>query len=361
VNASETVALFAQGSLVGNVEYLSNVAIPFSNISGITLTLSTLTTNMLYGSSFQTSTFTNFQFLQIQSSLVTTNLRIDAQGFQPNWTTNELLNVSPTQLAVNRNLYFQRNPNKIGLFVPNPTVDFDVSGLVYASNITYSSINPLSVRAEGTVVQSTVYVSSSFVRDSLEYGGEGVRIKSQVAPFNAFFIANTPYVEINNFGGYTSNLLGIYNAIGQSSVLINTGIGIHRTQKVTINPFTLGSKDAIEPTFDLNVYTILRANNTYVSTATLFESIQATSVLSPFLNINPIPSGQFNAISTAYETIFLDQIMTIETGLQPSQRNVGIFTPNPDYALDVRGNAYFSTGMATDLRTNYVAIAPMEI
>jgi hypothetical protein len=225
----------------------------------------------------------------------------------------------------------------------------------------YSSINPLIVNAEGTVVLSTVYVSSSFIRDSLQYGNQGIGILSHIAPSNIFFAVNAPYLELNNFQGYTSNLLGIYNGVTQSSVFLNTGVGIHRTQKVSINPFTLFSKDFIEPTFDLNVYTVLRATNTYVSTATLSDSIQATTLLSPFLDINPIAPRQFNRISTAYEKIFLDEIMTVETGLQPSMRNVGIFTSNPEYALDVRGNAYFSTGMATDLRTNYVAIAPREI
>jgi cytoskeletal protein CcmA (bactofilin family) len=361
VNASETVASFAEGALFGRVNYLSNVAIPFSNISGITLTLSTLATDHLFGSSFQASTFTNFQFLQIQSSLITSNLRMDAQGFQPDWTTNQLLNVSPSGLAVNRKLYFQRTPNKIGLFVPNPTVDFDVSGLVYASNIMYSSINPLIVKAEGTVVLSTVYVSSSFVRDSLQYGGLGVRIKSQTAASNFFFVDNAPYLEINNFGGYESNLMGLYNGVTQSSVFLNTGVGIHRTQKVTVNPFSLIGKDFLEPSFDLNVYTVLHATDTFVSTATLSDTIQATTLLSPFMDINPSVPRDYNRISTAYERVFFDQIMTVETGIQASQRNVGVFTSNPECALDVRGNAYFSTGMATDLRINYLAIAPREI
>lgn len=293
--------------------------------------------------------------------MTTTNFRIDAQGFQPNWTTNQILNHSPSLLTVNRNLYFDRTSNKIGLFVPNPSFDLDISGLIYASNIMYSSINPLIVRAEGTVILSTVYVSSSFIRDSLQYGEQGIGILSQIADSNYFFVVNTPAVEINNFQGYSSNLFGIYNGVTQSSVILNTGLGIHRTQKVTVNPFALYTKEFLEPTFDLNVYTVLRATNTYVSTASLFNSIQATTLLSPFMDINPIAPRQFNRISTSFEKVFLDEIFTVETGLQPSQRNVGIFTSNPDYALDVRGNAYFSTGMATDLRTDTLAIAPREI
>lgn len=363
VNASYIEAQSVEGSLFGNVNYLSNVAIPFSNISGITLSLSTLQSDSLYGSSFQTSTFINTQFLYVQSSLNTSYLRLDAQGFSPDATVNQILNQTSNVVTVNRNLYFDRTTNNIGLFVSSPQFTFDVSGLVYASNIVYSSINPLTVRAEGTVVLSTVYVSSSFVRDSLQYSGDGIHILSRTIG------GTNPYMEIKNLSAYNSNLLGIYD--WTSSIVLNTGVSIYPTQQVYINgfrvaPFQFFSPlqpldiQPVTPTTNLDVQYVLQATDVFVSSGLLFEGIQSPSLLSRNLQIHRTPMTNTNQISTSFEKLFLNEIVTVQTSIQLSNRNMGICTANPEFALDVRGNAYVSTATISNLRANFVAMGFQE-
>ena len=354
VDASFLQAITVEGSLFGNVDYLSNVAIPFSNISGITLTMSTVTSDLFFASSFQTSTLINAQFMNVQSSLRGSYLTLDAQGIDPTYTTSQFLNVNPQLLAMNRSLFFDRTTNRIGISISSPQFDLDISGLVYASNIFYSSINPLIVRREGTVVLSTVFTSSSYVHDSLQYGSEGLRIYSQAGPFG------TSYLEINNFPGYSSNLLGIYNATQQSSIVMNTALGV-TTQKVFVNPFQESSKELRMPTYNLEVQNILRATEIFISSGTILDCVIATNLVSPYLEVNGLNPTGVNTISTAYETLFLNSFFTVKTNLYDSNQNVGIFTSNPQHALDVYGNAYFSTTVPTFLRTNYLAMGSKEI
>lgn len=344
------------GNPVGNVSYLSNVPMVFPTVSAISVYLSTLTLSSLYTSSFSVSTLVNDNLLDVYSTVITQYLVLESQGFEPRYDVNQFLNINPTLLSLNRSLYFDRLTNRIGLFVSSPTVDMDISGYIYASNIYYSSINPIRISSEGTVLFSTILVSSSHIEDSLQYGAQGIRVFSQNS------LNGNTYVEINQAVSSFSNTFGIYDCIEQSSILLNSAVQIYRNQRVGINGVNPTTGELVLARHDLDVFDTIRTDEVYVSTVNLSQSLQTTSYVTPYLLINcnvPLP---INTLSVSVDKLSIDGLMTLRTSQLPTSRYVGINTLNPQCSMDVRGNAYFSSmNVFQNLLTNNVAMSFQQL
>jgi len=341
-----------EANLIGIVDFLSNVQLPFSNISAISITMSSLNLQEFKTSSFSASTFQNNVYLEVNSSITVPHLTFESQGFSPRFDVNQFLMINPTLLGVNRGLYFDRFTNRIGVNISSPSFDFDVSGLVYASNIYYSSINPLVVRSEGFELFSTILVSSSYVKNSLQYGSNGIQFLTR----NPYSSSN--FFEINQLNTWDSNLFGIFDFPEQSTILINSGVYIYRNQKVSFNGYNPVNNQFLVPTFDLEVVLTMRSSEVFTSTAALFESAQAKTFASPYLKINSNTYELVNTMSTSSGRLTMDSVLTIDG----TRNRVGLRTLEPQTALDVRGNAYFSTAnVYENFQTVYLAIGTQEI
>lgn len=340
-----------EGTFIGNVNFLSNVPLPFANISAISLTVSTLNLDILYLSSFTASTFQNNLYLLVQSSIQAPHLSFESQGFAPRFDVNQFLVLDSNLMVVNRGLYFDRTINFIGIHLSTPLYDLDVSGSVFASNIYYSSINPIVIESRGFDFFSTVLVSSSYVRDSLQFGMEGLRIQSDSA-------SSSNWLEINQKQTYQSNYFGILNLPLQSTILLNTGVFIYRDGKVSINGYNAVENELLLPTYDFEVVQTMRSDEVFTSTGLIRESAQSLSFVSPYLYICSNTPKIVNTMSACIGKISMNSLLTIE---QTNQR-VGLQTLDPVCSLDVRGNAYFSSvNIFDNFQTTYLATGLQEI
>ena len=344
------------GNFVGSVSYLSNIAIPFSNISGITIALSTLSLEVFTTSSFHASTLSNAKNLFIQSTLVMPYLVFESQGFLPRYDVHQILEVTSSFSIVNRNLYFDRQTGNIGLFISSPGYEFDVDGLIYASNIQYSSINPLYVSSPGTTVFSTVFASSVFVRDAMELGPNGLAIEQRQANGESFA------VELGRATAPDYNLYGIYSCLEQSTILINQGISISRDQRVGFNAYDSLTETFLPPVTNLDVRQTARTVDLFPSSVALFDAFQTASLSSPYLTINGSAASPVHSLSSSIGKLSLDSFVTIQSAPVLSNRYLGIHTHNPTAPLDVRGTAYFSSVRTIEqTRAFYVAIGTQEL
>lgn len=351
VQSDSIIADTVTGNFVGSVTYLSNIAIPFSNISGITIGLSTLSLDLFGTSSFRASTLSNAKNLFVQSTLTMPYLVFETQGFAPRYDVNQILEVTSTFSILNRNLYFDRQTNAIGLFVSSPAYAFDVDGLIYASNIQYSSINPIYVSSPGTTVFSTIFASSVFVRDAMELGPNGLVLEAQQLNAPSYV------VELHRATAPDYNLYGIYSAIEQSTILLNQGISIYRDQRVGFNAYEYLTETFLPPVTDLDVRNTARTVDLYTSSICLEDSFQTASLSTPFLTVNGAAMSPTHSLSTSVGKLSIDSFVTIQ-----SNHSMGIHTHDPLAPLDVRGTAYFSSVQAIEqTRAFYVAIGTQEL
>jgi hypothetical protein len=355
IRAGEIQASQYVGSLVGTASYLSNVTIPFFMISGITVSLSSLTADEFYTSSFVASTFVTKKSLVVFSTVITPSLVLEGQGYTPRFDVNQMLALSPTSMVINRSLYFDRTTNRVGLFVSTPAFDFDISGLVYASNIFYSSINPIYVSSSATRIFSTLLASSIFVRDSVQFGAYGVEINAPLRNGSTSFTLGTT-------SGSFSNLFGIYTAREQSTILLNAGVHIYADRKVALNGCDPITGAFLAPITDFQVTATMRTESLFTSSTAVTETAQTLSYLTPFLVINCNTSDLVNTLSTSFDALTLNRLVTIQTATDVANRYLGIDTLHPQCCIDVRGNAYFSSVQTLErFHSDSVAIASVEM
>jgi hypothetical protein len=347
---------YIEGNPTGNVFYLSNVPARFPNLSAMSVYISTLTLSSLYTSSFVASTLQVNKFINVYSTVITPYIVFESQGFEPRFDKNQMLTLNPNLMVVNRSLYFDRQTNRIGLNISSPTVDFDISGYVFASNIYYSSINPITQSSFGTVLFSTIFVSSSYIADSLQYGSNGLQLYN----FNIFGGQN--YFAINKAASTSVNSFGFFDCVEQSSILINSGLFVYRDQNVSINGAEINSGTFVLPSHTMDIYETVRAKEASFSTTNLFESLQTTSFVSPTLILNSNGLSPLNTLSASINKLFINEFVVLQTSPFSSNRYMGIQTSNPQCSLDVRGDASFSTlRVFENLRSQYVAMSALEL
>ncbi len=321
------------GTFLGDGAGISNVAVPYANISGFTMIASTLSTSLLSGSSFFASSFVSFTVTNAVSSFVASTLSIRAIGFPTSFSTNQILSLTSTSMVLNRGLYFTRLNNRIGLNVSSPAYDLDIPGTMYASNVGFSSFTLLSISSLSTVTLSSVTVSSAVVRDLAFYATQGIEVfsRNRTSTDPGF-----PF-EIRTLTGTTPSTFGLYSY--PSSIGLNNSLFVYNdSRKVVLSGYSNGVFTA--PLYDFNAASNLSCVTGYFSSANVRETVQSQTFFSPSLRIQYPITISTNVFSTTGRALIMNNILTVDNS---STTRIGVKTTAPTTNLDVRGNAYFSS------------------
>jgi hypothetical protein len=340
-----------QGAFFGNAIGVSNVtvAIPDNTSSFTTFTTTSLSTVTLNTSSFvfqgfQTSTLTVF------SSIATNLFRIDTPGTSILSTVHQFVNTTTSNLVINNVLYLNtKSTVLVSPILRGPAAyDLDISGVLFTTNLYYSSIQTIDVsQLTGTSV--TGFTSSLVVRDVLQTQNlEFVLPRTR----STFLIENAARVNSNTFDSITAtpsslvirNQLYINNELFSTSQAQRVIIDMTQTNFTTLTTSLLMVYGTIlTSTMKTSTLTI----GTQVSTPSLFFSTLA------FYNGNSYQESiarnsfqSYNSTLAINSTLFLHKtygVLAINT------------LPDPSTFMRVGSNAFFSTLVAPDLRAGTIS------
>ena len=321
------------GAFLGNGAGISNVAVPYANLSALTTVVSTLSTSLLSGSSFFASSFVGLTLTDAVSSFVASTLSIRAIGFPVSYSTNQILSLTSNSMVLNRSLYFNCLNNRIGLNVSSPSYDLDIQGTMYASNVAFSSFTLLNISSFSTVALSSVTVSSAVVRDLAFYATRGIDVFSRNrTPSDPGF----PF-EIRTLTTATPSSFGLYSY--PSSIALNNSLFIYNdSRKVVLSGYANSAFTA--PVYDFNAASNLSCVTGYFSSVNVKETVQSETFFSPSLRIQYPLTMSTNVLSTTERALIMNNILTVDNS---STTRIGVKTTAPNTNLDVRGNAYFSS------------------
>lgn len=325
-------SLFAQNiqaNFLGDGANISNVAVPFSHLSALKSFASTTIVTTLFASTMNASSFTESNLTRVVSSFVTPSLVFESRGFPLRADVNQVVVKDPTSFVLNRGLTFDRLNNSVGINTSTPLYTLDVNGFVYASNITFSSINVLAISTLSTYVLSSLYASSVYVRDTLAFGSSGVQIATNTTPLR---------IQVQSNVSQTANLFGFYSY--PCSISLSYGIQVqNNTRRVTIGGYS--NNQFLSSPYDLTVYDTIVSGDGYFSSVFLNKGVQTNQMVAPSLLLQGTKYTSTNSMSTTTGKLIInDGLLTIS---RLSTGSIGIKTANPLANLDIRGNAYFSS------------------
>ena len=321
------------GAFLGNGAGISNVAVPYANLSAFTTIASTLSTSLLSGSSFFASSFVSFTVTDAVSSFIASTLSIRAIGFPTSYSTNQILSLTANSMVLNRSLYFNRLNNRIGLNISAPTYDLDIQGTMYASNVAFSSFTLINISSLSTIALSSVTVSSAVVRDLAFYATKGIDVfsRNRTATDPGF-----PF-QIRTLTGTTTSTFGLYSY--PSSIALNNSLFIYNDSRKVVESGYANSAFT-PPVYDFNAASNLSCVTGYFSSANVRETVQSETFFSPSLRIQYPITISTNVFSTTERALIMNNILTVDNS---STTRIGVKTTAPTTNLDVRGNAYFSS------------------
>lgn len=357
VKAKRIIGDIFSGNFFGDGTFLSNVPITYSNISANILYASSMKTSLLYLSTFSVPYVFVGNQLNIASSFLVSTLEISGKSTNKITSINNIVGLTSTSMIINNVLYIDSLNKRIGFNTSTPQYDVDINGLVYASNILYSSINGGLITAiSGSITQA--YASSVFVRDYFEYGNindiityaQGNPRKGLNINFN-FNGSDVPF-RIENRTTVLRNQFGIFNE--QSSIGVNSILHVHNdTKRVGINFLNTSNY----PNYPLDVLGNAVFQSTVASSFSFYERINADSIYTPTFSVFPTSSPFYafsaNQMTVFTSTIILNNMMSIERSANGNlYSKVGVKTNFPQNTLDVRGNVYFSSCTSSEVRIN---------
>jgi hypothetical protein len=349
------------GSHVGDGSEITNAAVPYEYLSGITMLASTITSENLYTSSFYASTLIAEQFLYVQSNVLLPNLRIDAVGYPPVTDMNQIRSLYDGPMAINNCVYVDSQNSRIGINIAAPTVDLDVAGILYASNVSYSSINEIDLTGV-TVTLSSLQAGHTVLADSLQYGDAGFYVGNFYPNVEATS-SNYPIRIWNSETVYKTNL-GFQNAKTASTIVINSGLFIYGdTQRVGVNTINFASATSpgtiYQPQHALDVRGSMHAEEGYFSTMDITKQLTTECLELPNLQmyggITPFLETSTNTFLTSSTTFLIDGFATF------TRQGLGINNAQPTFPLHVRGSAFFSTLFTTNLRAKSVGLMYQDL
>lgn len=323
-------------SFLGDGANISNVAVPFTNLSALKSFASTSVLGNLFASTMNVSSFTDSNRTQVVSTFITPTLVFESRGFPLRFDTNQVVVTGPNTMILNRGLTFDRLNNRIGINTSSPQYTLDVNGAIYASNIFFSSINALTISTLSTFVFSSIFASSTYVRDKVAFGTTGIQLESY-AQDNTF--PPTPFtLKVFSEEETAGNLYGFYSY--PSSIGINYAVQIYNnTHRVGIGG--LSNNQFLSSIYDLTVNDSIVTTDGYFSTVYADKVIQTNQFVGPSLLVQGSRYTSTNTMSTSAGKLILnDGLLTIS---RLSSGSIGIKTTDPLANLDIRGNAYFSS------------------
>lgn len=349
------------GSHVGDGSQITNAPVPYNYLSGVTMLASTTTSQNLYTSSFYASTVITKQLLYVQSNVLLPNLRIDPVGYSPVTNTNQILSLTNKSMVINNTVYFDNQNSRIGINIPTPTVDLDIAGILYASNVSYSSINTLDLSGV-TFTLSSLQAGSTYLANYLQYGDPGFYV-GNFYPNVEVGYSNYPILIWNSESVYKTNF-GFQNAKVASTIVINSGLFIYGyTQRVGVNTINFASDTSpgtiYEPQHTLDVRGSMYAEEGYFSTMDITKQLTTECLELPNLQmyggIRAFLNRSTNTFLTSSTTFLIDRFATF------TRQGLGINNAQPTFALDVRGSGFFSTLFTTNLRAKSVGLMYQDL
>ena len=349
------------GSHVGDGSQITNAPVPYEYLSGLTILASTIRSENLYTSSFNVSTIIADQFLYVQSNVLLPTLRIDAAGYAPVTNLNQIRSLTDKTMVINNTVYFDNQNSSIGINIPVPMADLDISGILYASNVSYSSINAIDLTGV-TVTLSSLQAGNTYLANYLQYGDSGFYV-GNFYPNLETGTSNYPIRIWNSESVYKANF-GFQNAKTASTIVINSGLFIYGdTQRVGVNTINFESATSpgtiYGPQYTLDVRGSMHAEEGYFSTMNMTKQLTTECLELPNLQIyggiTAFLKTSTNTILTSSTTLFIDRFATF------TRQALGINKANPTFALDVDGSAFFSTLFTPNLRAKSVGLMYQDL
>jgi hypothetical protein len=349
------------GSHVGDGSQITNAPVPYEYLSGLTILASTIRSENLYTSSFNVSTIIAEQFLYVESNVLLPTLRIDAAGYAPVTNLNQILSLTDKTMVINNTVYFDNQNSSIGINIPVPMADLDISGILYASNVSYSSINAIDLTGV-TVTLSSLQAGNTYLANYLQYGDSGFYV-GNFYPNLETGTSNYPIRIWNSESVYKTNF-GFQNAKTASTIVINSGLFIYGdTQRVGVNTINFESATSpgtiYGPQYTLDVRGSMHAEEGYFSTMNMTKQLTTECLEVPNLQIYGGIRGflktSTNTILTSSTTLLIDRFATF------TRQALGINKANPRFALDVDGSAFFSTLFTPNLRAKSVGLMYQDL
>jgi hypothetical protein len=347
-----------QASFLGDGANISNVAVPFSHLSALKSFASTSIITSLFASTMNVSSFTDIQRTNVVSSFITPTLVFESIGFPLRYETNQVLAKDSNTMIINRGLTFDRRTNTVGINTSSPQYTLDINGLIFASNIFFSSINALQISTLSTFTFSSIYASSVYVRDTLVAGISGIKIASP----NPFLNDTTPFsIESRSNGNDISSLFGLYSF--PSTIAISYGTYVYNnTQRVRIPGAgfvsdVLPNATSMSTPYDLNVYDTLKSIDGYFSTVNITSFVQTNQLVAPSVFFQGSNTISTNTLSTTAGKLIINNLLTVS---RLSSGAIGVKTTDPLTNLDIRGNAYFSSvSFSGPAKANFLSLGSL--
>lgn len=347
---------FSSINFVGDGRFLSNYPFPYSTISGTTAIASTILVSSLVSRGFTTLGTSRISSFYIVSSLLTDVFRIDGIGYPPLSTVNQMLMLSPTSMALNNTVYFNRQSNYVGIGISSPIYDLDVSGTLYAQAIVYSTLSgPLNSNA--TVYFSSISPNFTDVRDALEVGTQGLNIfyrGTSLYPSTFRIFPSTTLAQARQKQVQANREPQLFSLIDRSTITISFNLFVDSQKHVGIGADPTNSDVDLSVSFtnassnDVGLFTSIHASSIHTQNTLLFSRM----VMPNFILFSTLetPAPSTNMISTTDTTVFLNYpILSVK-----KTTGIGILQTTPQAAVDVMGNAYFSSFSASNVYANEI-------
>jgi predicted acyltransferase (DUF342 family) len=333
VRAQTILADILSGRFLGDGANISNIAVPYAHLSALKTVASTVSTAFLTGSTLNVSSFYSQLLTRAVSSFSTPTLLIQAAGYSRISTVNQLLALNNRSMVLNHGIFFDTTNQRIGVQMSTPLYAMDINGSLYASNVYFNSITALGFSTNSVLYLSTVNANSTLVRDSAFYPPGGLQVLA-TGSNRASFLIQTASVPNSTFGLFSY----------PSSIGLNNAVFVHNDlRKVMVNGFSSGT--FLLPPHDFSVQDKIYATTAYLSSLNLTQTLNTASLNSGSLRIQYTPSLEYNTLSTTNRILYLNNLLAI-TNEGPGVCVKGLA---PSVALDVRGNAYFSTLICTGI------------
>ena len=331
VRAQTILADILSGTFLGDGANISNIAVPYAHLSALKTVASTVSTALLTGSTLAVSSFYSDLFTRAVSSFSTPTLLIQAAGYTPLSTVNQLLAIRSNAMLLNYGIYFDTLLKRVGVQTSTPQYALDINGSLYASNVIYNTINSLGFSTNATLYLSTVNTNSTIVRDRVFYPPGGLEVLA-TGSMEADFLLQTTNIPNSTFGLFSYT----------STIGLNNSVFVHNDlQRVMVNGLSNGT--FVVPPYDFSVQDKIYVTNAFVSSLNLSQTLNTASFNSGTLRIQYTPELQYNTLSTTNRILYLNNLISV-TNEGPSLSVKGLI---PQASLDVRGNAYFSTVTCT--------------
>ena len=370
----DIVASTIYGAFIGDGASISNINNSFipdkTSFSSFALAYNSsfytsLSSYALYTSSFNFSENTvdkgcNVAFatssINVFSSLTTTGFRIDPPGTPFFSTVHQILNVSPTDLVINRSLFLNNTSTLItrgtdinGGF--GARYDLDISGILYTASLLYSSIQPIDINETNFTQLTSGSTSNLTIYNKVQSGL--LEFRDQLKS------SETDIFSIQSASNYTPNTFDSIQATPSSLILEN--IFFIHNQRCLINPLLSLTPSLLSPSLEsltAEVTVAFSVKTTELKTSTIDMSYEISTPTLFFstlalYNGNDYEEASYrNSFEIYTSTLAINSTLFLHTGYNV----LGINTPpDPSTFMRVSSNAFFSTLTGSDLRAGSIS------